>query len=348
MKKNRTLRWHFILTTFLIFIATGIVSALLLFILSHLPIKWQETNSHWYPLVLVLISSTIIGTFISALVSNHILLPIQQLIEGTKEVSKGNFGISVKNSHKGPKGNEVYELINQFNEMTQALNKVEIIHNDFISNFSHEFKTPIMSIQGFAKQLEKPDLTESERHEFLQVIISETSRLSNLSSNILLLSNLENHEVIRFSPEHYSLAEQLRHCLLILQADWESKELELVLELEEFDFYGDLEMMASLWLNLLHNSIKFSPDKGKLTIKCYRFGQQVKVKIADQGMGMSDSVREHIFDKFYQGELSHQGAGSGLGLSIVKKIADIHHGEIFIKSKVGVGSVFTVVFENDK
>lgn len=342
MKKTKTLNFYFILTTFLILVATAIISVVMVLVVSHFELGRYFRYSPWFGFFLIVFSSVIIGTLISFLVGQQILRPLNEVITATKEVSKGNFSVRVTS----PGGNmEMETLVTNFNQMVAELNNVEIIHNDFINNFSHEFKTPIMSIQGFAKQLQGDDLSSTERQEFMEIIVSESRRLTHLASNILQLSNLENQEKIGLNQSQYSLSEQLRNCLVILQQEWEEKELVLELEIEEVEFFGDKEMLVSLWLNLLHNSIKFSHQGGILAVSCYVLGRQVKVRVRDEGIGMSDQVRQNIFNKFYQGDPARQIKGSGLGLPIAKQIAELHQGRLSVKSVEGVGTTFTVIFE---
>lgn len=342
MKRIWTVRWHFVASVMFIMLLAGIISVVLFVFLAKLNIPGFN-SSPWIRLISLSLASFIIGTLVSVAVSNNLLKTSQQLIQGTQQIAKGDYKVTIpKTNHQHT---EINELIDNFNQMAKSLDNVELIHNDFINNFSHEFKTPIVSIKGFAKQLQQTDLTEAERQESIQIIIDESERLARLSANILQLSNLENHEIVRLHLQTYSLDEQLRHCLLLLQQEWEDKGLQLDLKLEPVIFHADQEMMASLWLNLLSNAIKFSRSNGTITIHCYQVADQLKVKISDTGIGMEDAVREHIFDKFYQGDPAHQEIGSGLGLAIAQRIVTLHHGKISVRSTVNEGTTFTIKFE---
>lgn len=345
MRRTWTLRWHFVASVMFIMLLAGIISVILFIILTKLNIPGFN-SSPWIRLISLSLASFIIGSLVSVAVSNSLLKTSQELIKGTQQIAKGDYKVKIPtiNQHQ----TEINELIGNFNKMAQALDNVEIIHNDFINNFSHEFKTPIVSIKGFAKQLQESDLTEAERQESIQIIISESERLAQLSSNILQLSRLENHEIVRLQLQPYSLDEQLRNCLLLLQQKWEEKELQLELNLEPVTFNGDQEMMVSLWLNLLSNAIKFSQPQGIVTLKCYYVADQIKVKISDTGIGMEDTVRQHIFDKFYQGDPAHQEIGSGLGLAIAQRITTLHQGKISVRSFLGEGTTFTLKFDNNQ
>lgn len=340
MKKNKSLKIQFVWTIFLILISTSLITATLNLILMKLGFVDSFEGHPLLRLVLILLSCTIIGTIISFVVSKKILKPINELVKGTKEITKGNFDIQVDNTAPN---NELSALIDSFNLMASELKNVDIVHSDFITNFSHEFKTPIVSIRGFAKQLENPQLSEAERQESIAIILEETERLSNLSMNILLLSKIENQEKIMLKRSSYYLDEQLRTCILLLQDLWEEKQIELDLNLEHMLITADEELLTQLWLNLIKNAISYSDFGEKLSISCYFFGNDIKVIVQDTGIGMSDYERKHVFDKFYQGDASHHGLGNGLGLTIAARVVQLHGGKINVKSKENEGSMFITI-----
>ena len=225
--------------------------------------------------------------------------------------------------------------------MTKELGSIEMFRNDFINNFSHEFKTPIVSIRGFAKQLQNDNLSTEKRKEYTDIIISEAERLTNMSANILLLNKFENQQFIT-NQIQYELDEQIRNCIILLEKEWSKKNLEIQLDLERTPIYGNAEMLSHLWINLIENAVKYSNDKGHITIGCRRTVGDIQFKISDDGNGMDDNTMKHIFDKFYQGDRSHAARGNGLGLSIVKRIVELCKGEIAVESKIGQGTTFTI------
>jgi len=184
-------------------------------------------------------------------------------------------------------------------------------------------------------------LSEAQRKEFAAIIVSESDRLTKMSSNVLLLTKYENQEMVT-EKSTFSLDEQLRNCLLLFEKEWSEKNLDLQLDLTPINYYGDQEMLSQVWTNLIANAVKFSHPAGSLEIRCYPDGSAVKVKIADSGIGMDDETCRHIFEKFYQGDSAHASLGNGLGLSIVKRILDLCGGQITVKSKKDVGTTFTV------
>ena len=266
------------------------------------------------------------------------LRPMNELVHAMHDVSQGDFSVRVDDTDvPGDMG----VLVTSFNEMAQELGGLEMFRKDFINNFSHEFKTPIVSIRGFARQLQRDDLTEEQRREYLDIIVSESDRLANMSSNVLLLSKLENQTIVT-DKTLYRLDEQLRGCILLLEKQWEDKDLELDLDLEEIDFLGNEEMMSHVWVNLLSNAVKFSPQGAPLQVTLRREDGRAVVRVRDSGEGMDEATRRRIFEKFYQGDTAHATEGNGLGLPLAKRIIDLCGGSIDVDSAPGRGTAFTV------
>lgn len=297
-----------------------------------------------FPVVLIflLLVSLFIGTLLAIIAGDHFLRPLRDLEAATKEVAAGNFNIKV--AVNGSR--EINRLAISFNEMTTELAGIEKLRSDFINNISHEFKTPIVSIRGFARRLKKSTLTEQQREEYLDIIIAETERLTRMSSNVMLLSKLENTEKL-FEKANYFLDEQIRKAILLLKPQLEKKSLDLEISLEPMGIAANEEMMSHVWINLLENAIKFSPEGGAIGVMLKSNGNHASVSISDKGIGMDAEVKKHIFDKFYQGDDSRVTEGSGLGLSLVKKILQLCGGKITIESTPGKGSCFTVFLPID-
>ena len=293
--------------------------------------------------VLTLLCYVGIGAFLIILSANKAVRPIIRLSNATQEIAKGNFDIQIENNSK----DEIGKLIENFNKMTKELKGIEYLRKDFISSVSHEFKTPIASIQGFAKLLQNNDLTEEERQEYTQIIIEETTRMSKLSSNILNLSRLENQGMIE-NKTIFSLDEQIRKSILLLEFEWCEKNIDFDIELDPVQFIGDEELLQQVWINLLSNAIKFSNENGKIVVRLYQVESMVKVKIIDTGIGMDEEVQKRIFEKFYKADTAHSFEGNGLGLSLVKRIIDLCNGKIYLKSHPSKGSTFTVELPFEK
>ncbi|MBQ6373041.1 MAG: HAMP domain-containing histidine kinase [Clostridia bacterium] len=277
-------------------------------------------------------------TTLAAYMGRGKLKPINDLVHAMHDVSQGDFSVRVDaDDATGDMG----ALVASFNDMARELGGLELFRKDFINSFSHEFKTPIVSIKGFARQLERDDLTDAQRREYLDIIISESDRLANMSGNVLLLSKLENQNIVT-DKTVYRLDEQLRKCILLMEKQWTQKALELDVDLEAVSFLGNEEMVQHIWINLLSNAIKFSPEGGSVQVTLRRSGDMCSVCVRDHGPGMDDATRRRIFEKFYQGDTAHAAEGNGLGLSLVRRITDLCNGFIDVQSSPGHGSAFTV------
>lgn len=290
-----------------------------------------------FRIALVLLSILLLSCLILALASNRMLKPILKLTAATQQVAKGDFDVEV-NIHSR---DEIGILIKNFNQMAKELGRMEYLQKDFIRNVSHEFKTPIASIQGFAKLLQAETLSPEERNEFSGIILEETERLSRLSSNILRLSKLENQNELT-SKKEFLLDEQIRSVIVLLEHKWSQKKLDFNIKMKKTTCMGDEELLQQVWINLIENAIKFSNQGGCISISVTQTENHIEVEITDNGAGMDEETRQRIFERFFQGNASHSIEGSGLGLSIVKRILALSNGEIQVKSSLNHGTSFLV------
>jgi signal transduction histidine kinase len=286
-------------------------------------------------LLMLLTFSVVIGTSLVAMLGHVPLRPIRKLKRAMREVASGNFAIRVSPCPVP----ELNELIDDFNTMAEELGSVEALRKDFINNFSHEFRTPIVSIKGFAKLLRTGTLNASEQAEYLDIIIDESDRLVQLSSTVLALSRLENQSTMT-GQTTFLLDEQIRRCILLLESQWHNKQLQFDVELEPVECFANDELLRQVWLNLIGNAIKFTPPGGQIQIRNTQSGI---VTISDTGIGMDEQTRARIFEKFYQGDTTHAVKGNGLGLALVKRILDLCGARIEVNSEPGKGSSFTVL-----
>lgn len=277
----------------------------------------------------------VLGIFMTY-AARRIVSPFTNLSQAMQKVSKGDFSVRLPVKRE----DELGMLSNNFNQMVQELGSIEYLQKDFISNVSHEFKTPIASVSGYATLLKSSELTQEEREEYIDIIISESQRLSRLSQNLLRLSKLENQHKME-STELFSLDEQLRMSVVLLEPEWAKKEIEWDLDLDEMTYAGEAELLQQVWINILNNAIKFSFEGGKISLKLYQT-DMIKVKITDEGIGMTQDVQSRVFDKFYQGDSSHSEDGNGLGLALAKRIVDLFSGSIQIRSAPDKGTTFTI------
>ena len=269
--------------------------------------------------------------------TRKVVHPVLELTEATQEVAKGNFDIQIESS----RNDEIGRLTDNFNLMVRQLRDIEYLRKDFISNVSHEIKTPLASIRGFAALLQNPGITEEERAEYSEVIVEEATRLANLSSTLLSLTKLENQERVETHTKFY-LDEQIRHAVLVLEPHWSRKDLNFSIELQEVEIQANEELLQQVWLNLIGNAIKFSPEEAEIELCLTASGSHAEVVVRDHGMGISRENLPRIFEKFFQVESARSGEGSGLGLSLVKRIIDLQHGRVDVDSTPGKGTRFVV------
>ena len=304
-------------------------------------------TSNTHDIIGLIIASAIIGALMSFAIGNAVLKPLSLLIKATKRVANGDYTAKLEMGWvERYTIRELRELIHDFNEMTEELQNTEMFRKDFISSFSHEFKTPLVSIRGFARQLYEGDLTPEQQREFSKIILDETEYLSVLSQNTLLMTNLENRDIVT-EKTRFSLDEQLRGCMIRLEPQWSAKNIEIDMEaLEEVSFFWNEQLLAHVWNNLFDNAVKFTQSGGMICVSCKRNGKEVVVKVTDSGCGIPESSLPHIFEKFYQADSSHATKGNGLGLPLVKRIIELCEGEITVNSEPGKGTEFTVILRD--
>ncbi len=286
-----------------------------------------------------LIACTVIGTGAAAILTKWLLIPMKEMIDATERIAKGDFKVHIQESFD--EASDFGILQRSFNHMVQELDGIEMFRNDFINNFSHEFKTPIVSIQGFAHQLRAGGLTPEEEQEYIRIIADESDRLAKMATNILLLSKLENQAIVTEKTEFY-LDEQIRTCILLLEKEWSSKDIELNVDLDEVRYCFNETMLSHVWVNLLSNAVKFTPQRGTVSCTLRADDSTVVFTLSDTGCGMDEHTQQHIFEKFYQGDTSHTGDGNGIGLTVVGRILVLCGGSVRVESRPGLGSTFTV------
>ena len=272
--------------------------------------------------------------------SKSITSPITDLSNATMLIASGDFDTVID---EGSTFREIAVLQSNFNIMAKDLRNNELLKKDFVTNVSHEFKTPLSIIKGYSDVLCDKNISEEKRIEYAKMISQESERLLHLTSNVLRMSKLNNQEIL-VSPVSFSLDEQIRRMVLMLEKKWSEKDIELDIELNHVTVSGDEELLSQVWLNLFDNAIKFSKQGGtiKLTLD-YGEHNTAVVHIIDNGIGMTKEDCTRIFDQFYQADVSHSKAGNGLGLTIVQRIITLHKGTIDVTSELGNGSDFKVV-----
>lgn len=305
-------------------------------------VRLEEKNYTLLWPILILTVSAILGVLLSILIFRRYLEPLSRLMQATQAVAAGDYSARVE--QRGA-GGEVAEYIRSFNKMAEELGSVELLRSDFVNTFSHEFKTPLISIRGFAKLLQSTELTPSQRQTYTDAIVRQSERLASMSTHILELTQYENTEIVS-GKTVYSLDEQLRRCIHQQERGWLQKNLTVEGDLDPTDFYGNEELVEHIWSNLISNAIRFTPAGGQITVVLRKSAAEIAVSVSDTGIGMDEETRRHIFEKFYRAEPYPDRQGNGLGLSIVRRAVELCNGKVEVFSKLGNGSTFTVILPN--
>lgn len=294
------------------------------------------------PAVLVLLFSVTIGIILTFSMNRLFLLPLKRLNNNMSKVAKGDFTVRINEKTVIKEVNNMYK---NFNLMAEELGSLEIIQSDFVSNVSHEFKTPINAIEGYSMLLQGSENVSEEQKMYIDKILFNTKRISTLVGNVLLLAKLDNQS-IQNKFTKFRLDEQVRQAILAQEIQWTEKDIELDVELDEIEYYGTEDLLVHVWGNLLSNAIKFSPRGEKVVMRLKKEQEKTVFTIEDNGPGVDENIKDKIFDKFYQGDGVHKEDGNGLGLALVKQIIDINKGRVFAENKNDGGCKFTVILLN--
>ncbi len=275
--------------------------------------------------------SLIIGFLLAYLAGRITLNPLKQIIDKLDSLASGDFKVRLHFDKLIRKHPSFKQMENSFNEAAQELEHTEMLRSDFINNFSHEFKTPIVSIAGFAKLLRKGNLSEKEKEEYLEAIEEESLRLSDMANNVLNLTRVENQTILTNIKE-FNLSEQIRGAVLLLEEKWASKNINMDLQFEEYNIKANEELLKQVWINLLDNAIKFSYENDTVTINIDQKETNLIIAITNHGKDIPKESIGRIFNKFYQADESHSSYGNGIGLAVVKKICQLHNGKVSVTS----------------
>lgn len=299
-----------------------------------------QKNPDYDPLVGLgmLVPMALLMEFFTYFLSRALYKKVNQIISGINQVAGGNYNVTLHPEKLHP----LTEIAENFNKMTRELRSVKTLRNDFINDFSHEFKTPITSINGFARLLLDTEVSQEEEQQYLQIIADESERLAALSNQTLMMSRLDSQQSI---PDKipYALDEQIKQNIILLSREWNAKKIDLGADLAPVTYVGNADLMSHIWMNLLNNAIKFTPECGTIDVSMRQEKDTVLVSISDTGKGMTEDEILHIFNKYYQADPSHATKGMGLGLSIAHRIVELCGGSIEVTSRPGEGSTFTVI-----
>lgn len=320
----------------LIFIALVMVSETTLAVINLFFWKNQNVGAFVIPIA-IMPALAIILTGIIIYINNQTNKFTVKFVGAFDKVAHGEFGYQLEVPKKG----QFRSLFENFNKMSAELKSIQTLKDEFIHDFSHEFKTPIASINGFANLLLEGGLSEEEQRQYLKIIADESARLSTLSENTLMLNRLENQQIIG-EVKPFRLDLQIKECVILLEREWSAKDIALSSDLFEAEIEGNASLLQQVWINLLNNAIKFTPEGGEINVSMSAEDNFICVSVRDNGIGMSAEVASHIFEKYYQGDSSHATRGNGLGLSIVRRIVTLSGGDVRVESKEGEGSAFIV------
>ncbi len=290
-----------------------------------------------------LITILLVGIVLFAYVSMIIIKPIKRLSTAMKVVGQGEYNVQVEHAAN----DEIGLLTKNFNQMTKELNKIETMRQEFIASVSHEIQSPLTSIRGFSAALKDDIVSEDKKIQYLTIIEKESTRLSQLSSNLLKLASLDSeHQTLML--QQYRLDEQIRHVVMALEPQWTKKNIEIDLDLSNVQIEADKDLLEQVWLNLVTNAIKYTAENGFVKISIHQKNEEIDVEIKDNGIGIAEEDQKYIFESFYKVDKSRTLKGSGLGLAITKKIVRLHEGAVRVESKKEQGSIFTVTLPIQK
>lgn len=284
--------------------------------------------------------SIIVGFILTALTSKISMKPVNRAVNLMNRLASGDFKARLEYGKPIGLHPTFIEISDSFNKMAEELENTEMLRNDFINNFSHEFKTPIVSIAGFAKLLKKGNLTEEQQKEYIDIIEEESLRLSAMATNVLNMTKIENQNILTDVTE-FNLSEQLRSSILMLEGKWTKKNIEFNLDFDEYSICANEEMLKHIWINLIDNAIKFSEDFGTVDIKVTEKENTLCVSVKNVGSEIPLEQQKRIFNKFYQADESHSTEGNGIGLALVKEIVRLHKGDVSVQSENNI-TIFTV------
>jgi len=332
LKKIKRPSFHFYLVLFVVcvtFFAVGLSS-----FFSDLMSRWLKVSSPLF----ILSYSLIIAWILSFFIGRVLLKPIENIQNAMHQVTQGDLNINLEEKSKFE---EIENIYHSFNIMMKELRSTQAMQKDFISNVSHEFKTPLNAIEGYATILQDSTLSDEEREECIKEILSTTKEMTDLIVNILLLSKVNNH-AIDYKKEDFSLDEQLRKVVVMLEPMWAQKNIEFDVDFEEIIYCGHEGLMQNVWRNLIENAIKFTPYNSKIKLTLHKIDSNIIFTVSDEGEGIKEEEKDLIFNKFYQSDTSHKQEGNGLGLPLAKEILNVFNGNISVENLTPRGCKFTV------
>ena len=347
-KQRRALNLFFSLVIFGIIWISILLAAVIVALLIYFGVyPYQEvaalesTGSAYSLMWITVLVSLVIGSTAAFLTTKFSMNPVGHLVTHINRLASGDYKARMEPKDFMSDSPAFRPVTESVNKLAEELESTEMLRSDFINNFSHEFKTPIVSIAGFTKLLKRGNLTEEQRREYLDIIEEESMRLSAMATNVLNMTKIENQTILT-DKTTFNVSEQIRSAILLLDEKWDKKHIELSADFDEYTITGNEEMLKQVWINLLDNAVKFTPDFGHVRVNFDKSDGMLMISIANTGSTIPPEKLGKIWNKFYQADESHASSGNGIGLAIVKKVIELHGGEIGVTSENDL-TTFTVV-----
>ena len=334
--------WFFSIVILIIVSGSAMIAVGVYYLLAYFGIVRLESISTLGVIASCIIAFGIVGALVAGIIYRNYTRPLKACINAISHLAEGDYSVRVRSKRNDK---QMRSLENAINTTAEELGNTEIMRNDFINDVSHEYKTPVSSILGYARLLKSSPLTKTQT-EYVDIIIEESRHLASMTTNVLLLNKFENTEIVT-DKKPFSLDEQLRRCFQHLQNEWLNKDISIVGDFNDVTFYGNEEILSHIWSNIVSNAIKFTDKGGEISCSVTQEKENAVVVIKDNGCGMDEETQKHIFDKFYQHEGSGKTEGNGLGLALAKRAAELCEGEILVKSEPDLGTEFTVILPNN-
>ena len=341
--RRRSLTLLFVLSLFLVLLVAIGLTALVIGILAYVGVFESESGqiSVGHIILYMSLSSLLMAYLLVFAVGRTVAKQANNVIDQLGRLASGDYKARLDFGSPLNNYSAFQDISASFDQMAEDLENTEMLRSDFINNFSHEFKTPIVSIAGFAKLLKRGNLTEEQRRAYLDAIEEESMRLSDMATNVLNMTKVENQAILT-GVSCFNLSEQIRSAVLLLEAKWTKKETELALDFDEYTIEANEEQLKQVWINLLDNAIKFTPQGGRVAVDISEVDDSIRVRVSNTGKDIPPEKLGKVFNKFYKGEESRASEGNGIGLALVRRIVDLHCGEVAVESCDGV-TTFTVV-----
>ena len=339
-KTKKHLKYIFMVLTAVVLLVSSFLTSGIELTLEYFGVIDKSLNeSSWVVIVLVTgVACAIIGTALSLLTNKFLMHYVGDMFDGMEKLAEGKYDTRLDFG----KSESLSVAADSFNKLAEQLENTEILRTDFVNNFSHEFKTPIVSIKGLISLLRSGKVPDEKKSEYLRIIEEEIDRLAVMTTNVLHLSKIENQTIITDKAK-FNLSEQIRTCILLDEKKWSERELSLELEFDEHEIIGSEDLLKQVWINLIDNAVKFSTRGSTLAVEISDIGNSLRIAVTNEGKEISEEEKQKIWQKFYQTEKIHSKSGNGIGLSIVKRIVELHGGEVGVESADGKNTFFVIL-----